>query len=168
MGVVYTLTAEGKVLRCISDEDRQALINTYYHPHHNSFTRIVDDSLEHYGRCLIIDCHSFPGQPLPYETDSNRPDICLGTDSFHTSPELLSGLSQAFTALGYVVAVDSPFIGTIVPLKHYQKDHRVSSIMIEVNRSLYADPNGFTRIQSDLSDLIAQAATIGIVDNTGE
>ena len=40
--------------------------------------------------------------------------------------------------------------------------------MIEVNRSLYADPNGFTRIQSDLSDLIAQAATIGIVDNTGE
>ena len=168
MGVVYTLTTEGKALRCITDEDRQAMIDTYYHPHHNSLTRMVDESLEQNGRCLIIDCHSFPAQPLPYETDSNRPDICIGTDAFHTSTELLDGLSESFAALGYVVAVDSPFSGTIVPLKHYHKDHRVSSIMIEVNRSLYADPNGFTRIQSDLSDLIAQAATIGIVDNTGE
>jgi len=29
--------------------------------------------------------------------------------------------------------------------------------MIEVNRSLYADPNGFTRVQSDLSHAISQA-----------
>ena len=168
MGVVYTLTADGRALRDISDVDRMALIDTYYHPHHNSLTRMVDDSLEQHGKCLIIDCHSFPSQPLPYETDTNRPDICIGTDTFHTSTGLLDGLSEAFAALGYVVAVDSPFSGTIVPLKHYHKDHRVSSIMIEVNRSLYADPSGFTRIQSDLSDLIAQVATIGIFDNTGE
>jgi len=168
MGVVYTLTAGGKTLRDISDVDRQALIDTYYHPHHNSLTRMVDDSLEQHGRCLIIDCHSFPEQPLPYETDSNRPDICIGTDAIHTRTELLDGLSQAFTALGYAVAVDSPFSGTIVPLKHYHKDHRVSSIMIEVNRSLYDDRGGFARLQSDLSDAIAQAATIDLFDNAGE
>jgi len=168
MGVVYTLTADGRALRDISDVDRMALIDTYYHPHHNSLTRMVDDSLEQHGKCLIIDCHSFPSQPLPYETDTNRPDICIGTDTFHTSTGLLDGLSQAFTALGYVVAVDSPFSGTIVPLKHYHKDHRVSSIMIEVNRSLYDDRGGFARLQSDLSDAIAQAATIDLFDNAGE
>jgi len=40
--------------------------------------------------------------------------------------------------------------------------------MIEVNRSLYADPNGFTRVQSDLSHAIWQVAAIGPYDNRGE
>ena len=77
-------------------------------------------------------------------------------------------MSAAFTARGYSVSINSPFSGTIVPLKHYLKDRRVSSIMIEVNRSLYDDRGGFSRLQSDLSDLIAQVATIGVFGNTGE
>jgi N-formylglutamate deformylase len=168
MGVVYTRTTNGGALRTISEIDRLALINTYYHPHHNALTRMVDDGLEHHNQCLIIDCHSFPAQPLPYESDTNRPDICVGTDSYHTSAELKGCLLEAFEAAGYVVAIDSPFSGSIVPLKHYQLDRRVSSVMIEVNRSLYDDPIGFTRVQSDLSDVIAQAFTIDPFHNIGE
>jgi len=168
MGVVYTRTADGEALRDISDIDRAALIDTYYHPHHTALTRMVDDCLEQHDRCLIIDCHSFPAQPLPYELDRNRPGICIGTDTYHTSAELRDCLSAAFEASGYLVAIDSPFSGTIVPLKHYRNDRRVSSVMIEVNRSLYADPNGFTRVQSDLSHAISQVATIGPYDNRGE
>ena len=88
MGVVYTHTADGVALRAISDVDRLALIDTYYHPHHAALTRMVDEHLEQHGQCLIIDCHSFPAQPLPYENDINRPDICIGTDAYHTSAEL--------------------------------------------------------------------------------
>ena len=158
MGVVYMRTAEGEALRDISDMDRSALIDTYYHPHHKKLTRIVDSCLEQHDQCLIIDCHSFPAQPLPYESDRNRPDICIGTDTYHTSTELKDYLSAAFKALGYDVAIDSPFSGTIVPLKHYHKDQRVESVMIEVNRSLYASPRGFKHVQSDLSHAISQAA----------
>ena len=168
MGVVYTHTSDGEVLRDISDADRLALINTYYHPHHTALTRMVDNCLEQHGRCLIIDCHSFPAQPLPYEKDMNRPDICIGTDAYHTSAQLKDCLSKAFEASGYHVTIDSPFSGSIVPLKHYHLDPRVSSIMIEVNRSLYDDPSGFTRVQSDLSHAILQAATIGPYNNLGE
>ena len=160
MGVVYIRTAEGEALRDISDMDRSALIDTYYHPHHKKLTRIVDSCLEQHDQCLIIDCHSFPAQPLPYESDRNRPDICIGTDTYHTSTELKDYLSAAFKALGYDVAIDSPFSGTIVPLKHYHKDQRVVSVMIEVNRSLYASSSGFKRVQSDLTHAILQAATI--------
>ena len=160
MGVVYMRTAEGEALRDISDMDRSALIDTYYHPHHKKLTRIVDSCLEQHDQCLIIDCHSFPAQPLPYESDRNRPDICIGTDTYHTSTELKDYLSAAFKALGYDVAIDSPFSGTIIPLQHYQKDKRVTSVMIEVNRSLYASPSDFKRVQSDLSHTILQAATI--------
>ena len=160
MGVVYTHTANGEALRAISEIDRLALINSYYHPHHTALTRMADECLEQYGRCLIIDCHSFPAQPLPYESDLNRPDICIGTDTYHTSTVLKNQLSTAFKALGYDVAIDSPFSGTIVPLKHYHKDKRVASVMIEVNRSLYASPSGFKRVQSDLTHAILQAAAI--------
>lgn len=129
MGVVYTHTADGEALRAISAVERLALIDTYYHPHHATLTRMVDDCLEQYGRCLIIDCHSFSAQPLPYESDSNRPDICIGTDTYHTSKKLKGCLSSAFEAFGYFVAIDSPFSGTIVPLKHYRTDQRVSSVV---------------------------------------
>jgi N-formylglutamate amidohydrolase len=168
MGVVYTRTTDGGPLRVISKMDRLALINTYYHPHHKKLTRMVDDCLEQHGRCLIIDCHSFPAQPLPYELDKNRPDICIGTDTYHTSTELRDRLSTVFEALGYDVAIDSPFSGAIVPLKHYHKDQRVASVMIEVNRSHYASPSGFQRVQSDLSHAISQASTIGPKNNLGE
>ena len=168
MGVVYMRTAKGEALRDISDMDRSALINTYYYPHHAALTCMVDECLEEHSRCLIIDCHSFPEQPLPYESDRNRPDICIGTSPYHTSAELKDCLLKVFEAIGYHVAIDSPFSGTIVPLRHHQKDKRVSSVMIEVNRSLYASPSGFKRVQSDLSHAISQAATIGLYNNTGE
>ena len=168
MGVVYTHTTDGDPLRAISEMDRLTLIDTYYHPHHNNLTRMVDSCLEQHDQCLIIDCHSFPAQPLPYESDTNRPDICLGTDSYHTSTELRDCLLKTFEALGYIVAINSPFSGTIVPLKHYHKDQRVESVMIEVNRSLYANSSGFKRVQSDLSDVIAQAFTIDPFHNIGE
>ena len=73
-----------------------------------------------------------------------------------------------FEAFGYRVAIDSPFSGTIVPLKHYHKDKRVESVMIEVNRSLYASPSGFKGVQSDLTHAISQAANIGPYNKTGE
>jgi hypothetical protein len=40
--------------------------------------------------------------------------------------------------------------------------------MIEVNRSLYATPSGFKRVQSDLSQAISEAATIGPYNKPGE
>jgi N-formylglutamate amidohydrolase len=158
MGVVYTHTADGEALRAISRIDRLALINTYYHPHHTALTRMVDDCLEQYNQCLIIDCHSFPAQPLLYEKDHNRPDICIGTDPYHTYEPLTRTMVESFETLGYTAVVNSPFSGTIVPLKHYHKDQRVTSVMIEVNRSLYANPTDFSILQSVLTTVINKAS----------
>ena len=37
----------------------------------------------------------------------------------------------------FTIARDQPFSESIVPIKHYQKDQRVQSLMIELNRWLY-------------------------------
>jgi N-formylglutamate amidohydrolase len=41
--------------------------------------------------------------------------------------------------MGYSVGIDRPYAGTMVPMAFYQMDRRVTSIMIEINRSLYMD-----------------------------
>ena len=85
--------------------------------------------------CLIIDGHSFPALPLPYELNQRtfQPDFCIGTDDFHTSEELVATVEKELERLGYSTARDQPFSGTIVPMKHYQKDRRIQSLMIEIN-----------------------------------
>jgi len=140
MGVIYTRTAYQQVLRRdLSTKEREELLSTYYRPYHKAIDLEVEGILDRFDRCLIIDCHSFPSKPLPYELDQdpNRPDICIGTDSFHTPKELIEEVISSCEADGIKVAIDKPFSGTYVPLRYLGKDERVYSIMIEVNRGLY-------------------------------
>ena len=142
MGVIYTKTSTNRPLRNDpSCEERESLLNRYYWPHHKRFESMVEKALSAFDKCLIIDCHSFPSSPRWYELDKMevRPDICLGVDSYHTPDSLVDLLKNEFTALGYSVDINRPYAGSIVPLKFYQKDKRVQSIMIEINRSVYMD-----------------------------
>jgi N-formylglutamate deformylase len=143
LGVIYSYTSDlGELRRVITDEERRVLLERYYHPHHLRLTQSVDSALSVHDKCLIVDCHSFPSHALPYEFDSFgkvRPDICLGTDDFHTPPELTEQMLKNFEKQGFSVALNSPFAGALVPMKHYRKDQNVQALMIEVNRALYCD-----------------------------
>ena len=142
MGVIYTKTSNGSPLRRkISQKERNKLLKSYYHSHHKKFSQSVTRILDNYGKCLIIDCHSFSSFKQDYEITSSdeRPQICLGTDSFHTSHELTKIAKNAFIKQGFEVGLNAPFAGSIVPLEFYEKDKRVSSIMIETRRDLYMD-----------------------------
>lgn len=142
MGVVYTKTSDGKDLRrSPSPEEREALLAEYYWPHHTCLSQTVSDVLDAHGRCLIIDAHSFPSHPLLYESDQrpDRPEICIGTDPYHTPAELSAAAYDAFLKHGFGVAMNAPFAGSMVPLDRYNMDRRVASIMVEVNRALYLD-----------------------------
>ena len=102
-------------------------------------TDAVEGSLSASDYCLIIDGQSFPALPLPYELNQTafRPDFCLGTDDFHTPEELVARVEKILESCGYSTAWNQPFSGTIVPMKHYRKDNKVQSLMIELNRWLY-------------------------------
>lgn len=87
MGAIYTHTSDGQPLRHPpSSGQRAALLERFYKPHHLALTAAVSAALSEHDSALVIDCHSFPARPLPYELDQtfDRPDICIGTDSFHT------------------------------------------------------------------------------------
>ena len=102
-------------------------------------TFAVEAELRDRGHCLIVDAHSFPLSPLPYELDKapERPGICLGTEAVHTPASLLQAADAAFAARFVGVAHDHPSAGALVPTAFLKKDRRVSSIMFEVNCGLY-------------------------------
>jgi N-formylglutamate deformylase len=142
MGAIYVKTSGGARLRdALTAAQRQAWINRWYYPHHETLTRYVDEALAIEGSCIVIDGHSFPGQPLPYELDQrcDRPDICLGTDAFHTPSELLKVATDYFCSHGLSVQVNQPFAGCMVPAKHYRHTRAVAAIMVEVNRGCYLE-----------------------------
>jgi len=169
MGAVYLATSLLTPLRHpISQTERQALMALYYEPHHTRLEAAVTASLALYGRCLLIDCHSFPCKALPYEfadPAAVRPQICIGTDRFHTDAQLAKVFQAAFKAEGWQVALNNPFSGAMVPSSRYQKDARVRAVMLEVNRELYlneldATPLGnFSQIATKVKDAIVAAVS---------
>ncbi|WP_449350385.1 N-formylglutamate amidohydrolase [Streptomyces shaanxiensis] len=140
MGAVYTRTTHREELRP-ADTDPEPLIARYFRPYARAMTDAVAERLKAVGRAVIIDVHSYPSEPLPYELhgEGPRPPVCLGTDSFHTSPELVAAAREAFGEAG----LDSPFSGTYVPLEFYGRDPRVSALMVEIRRDTYmTEPGG--------------------------
>ena len=162
MWVCYTKTSDCKPLKNVDSNHKQEILKLYYDKHHSVFGNQVEQMLQECKQCLIIDAHSFSSMPLPYELHSQnfRPDICIGTDDFHTPKEIADYFYKEFSELGYKVGINNPFCGTIVPLKYYQKNNNVHSVMLEINRSLYMDEltgeknRNFLMIKQDILKVI--------------
>ena len=139
MGVLYESFDDGSLLRRVSPDLRSRIIRDYYWKHHNALLEEVNKQLINEGSCLIVDCHSYPSKPLIRDLDqtSARPDFNIGTDKYHTPQKLIDASIAYFEQRGFSIGVDWPYKGTIVPLEHYQKNKKVNSIMLEVNRELY-------------------------------
>lgn len=139
MGVLYESLDDGNTMRTVTPEFKKQVIREYYNPHHQTLSNAVDSQLVENGFCIIVDAHSFPDYPLNRDLnkDLKRPDICIGTNSFHTPSELVNDSKEYFRQQGFSVEINSPYGGTLVPMKHYLKNKNVISIMLEINRKLY-------------------------------
>ena len=163
MWVCYTHTSNGKVMKSINTAHEKEILGRYYDQHHDILAKMAEDRIRVFNCCVIVDVHSFSPNPLPYEPnqDVSRPDICIGTDSYHTPDFLKSFTMQFFDNRGYSTAFDNPYSGALTPLSMYKNELRLSAIMIELNRNLYMDTEtgiktaGFGRLRTCLGDYLA-------------
>jgi N-formylglutamate amidohydrolase len=139
MGAVYTHFDNGENLRAVTPTLRNRIMQDYYWEHHNKFTLAVTTELEKHGKCLIVDCHSYPSTPITRDLNQSpiRPDFNIGIDAFHTPQFIIDASVAFFEEKGYSLGVDWPYSGAIVPMNFYQKNPNVFSIMLEINRGLY-------------------------------
>jgi N-formylglutamate deformylase len=161
MGAVYTHGHAGDCLRSTL-ADRDHLMRHYYAPHHAALEAAVRDHLERQGRAFILDCHSYPQFTQPYEPDQSlqRPEIGLGTDPFHTPSNAVSAAMAAYHAHGFEAVKDTPFSGSIVPSRFFQRNPDVRSMMIELRRDLYMDEHTTRMHQDNTRLLLANAALV--------
>ena len=168
MGVVYTRTSSLQPFRDISSGETLRLVDRYFHPYADAMRNLVENRVAACGQAVIIDLHSYPSRPLPYELhqDQQRPPLCLGTDPFHTPISMIAAAVQAWQHLGSVVE-NEPFAGAYVPLDRYQHDDRVTAIMLELRRDTYLDesepdrPPTLGPVVEALTDFLAAIGGIG-------
>ncbi len=143
MGVLYEKLDNGNQLRIVTPKLKSDVLSNYYWKHHQRLNDAVENHLEEAESCLILDCHSFPSSPLTRALvqEHKTPDFNIGTDSYHTPSRLIEASKEFFKSRGLSLGIDTPYSGSIVPMEYYQKDPRVSSIMLEVNRRLYLKEN---------------------------
>ncbi|MQY26295.1 N-formylglutamate amidohydrolase [Nocardia aurantia] len=144
MGAVYTRTSHGAPLRHPDAAAEEALLANYFRPYAETVARVVDERLAATGTAIVLDVHSYPRVPLPYELhgDGPRPAVCLGTDAVHTPDPLRAAAWKAFAACGDL-ALNTPFAGCYVPLRHYGSNPAVAALMIEIRRDTYlTEPAG--------------------------
>jgi N-formylglutamate amidohydrolase len=161
MGAVYSRTSGGMVLREPDEAAERSLLTRFMTPYGDALADLVDERLSATGRAVLVDLHSYPVQALPYERhqDARRPPVCLGVDVDHTPAALVERVSQACSVIGQVV-VNEPFAGSYVPLRHFGRDNRVASVMVELRRDTYLsdddslDPLGASRISAALAVIL--------------
>jgi len=165
MGAVYVKTSDGRPLK--SALGREELMDAFYRPHHRQLSEWTANAIEQYGRALIVDCHSYPDNPLPSDIDQSpgRPDFCIGTAGEHTPDWVTDVVQSALERLGHSVTIDRPYAGAIVPIDRYGADYRVRSVMIEINRKLYMDEAtgaknpGYAKTRESMRIVLAELAS---------
>ncbi len=139
-GFFYTNGYDGSPLRTLDKDFKASVYTDYYQKHHQLFYDAVKEKLAKHGVCHIIDCHSFNDEPLvPFMDTVLSPDICIGTDAFHTPQNLSDAALDYFKNQGYSVEINNPYSGCIIPKPFYEVNSSVKGLMIEINKRLYMD-----------------------------
>lgn len=159
MGLVYMKRADGAALRSLLTPERL----DWYRAQHRSYTvaieRLVKETIDLFAAAVILDLHSYPRDPLGYENPSrDRPEVCIGTDPFHT-PAWLESLAVESLSARFEVGVNTPFAGSYVPGCLYQSEPRVSSLMVEVRRDVLLTAGGLESVVAAVSRIVTEATS---------
>ena len=133
MGVIYTKDSNGNKFIKRNKQDKQIIIKEYLN-HHNKLDNLVEEKLNKYNKCFIIDLHSFSDE-FVYKIfkKENNPDICIGINTNNYDETLLQITINHFKKYGYSVKINYPYSGSIISNKY----PIVKSIMIEINKRIY-------------------------------
>ena len=114
----------------------------FFTPYAETLADLVDECVRGVGRAVLIDLHSCPVRELPYEghRDAKPPGV-LGVDVDDTPGALQDRVSRAFYVISQV-RVSQPFAGSSIPLRHFGRDNRVTSVMAELPREMYLRDDG--------------------------
>jgi N-formylglutamate deformylase len=106
----------------------------------------VDATRQQFGVCLLVDCHSMPGN---CSTPNPPADFVLG-DAHGTAcaPEVMRRAEQTLADQGYRVRRNDPYAGGYITRHHGRPREGTHALQVEVCRPLYMDETCMTKLPS--------------------
>jgi N-formylglutamate deformylase len=169
VGLVFRLIGDGTAIydRRLNAADITNRIERYWRPYHECLAAMIDRTVERFGVCYHLDCHSMMpvGNELAPDPGRDRADFVLGDlDGTSCEPGFTGLVAETLEKLGYSVAINDPYKGALIVERYGAPDKGVHSLQIEINRNLYMDLEtlersaGFEPLRADLAKLAAAAA----------
>jgi len=160
MGAVYQKTSIGTQLRNPNPKLEKQLLDDYFHPYGKALSDLVEQRFAALGEVTLIDIHSYRinQHPNAINHGQKRPPICIGTDPFHTPEWLTEAAESAFSIIGENY-LNQPYPGTYVPLDFYEKEAKITSIMMETRADTFLTDElkihaGFETVVNALAQLV--------------
>lgn len=173
LGVVPRVVANGRAIYRgkISHSEAEQRIAHVWRPYHTKMQALLDRAHATFGESILIDCHSMPHEAVQTPVRGRGgvlPEIVIG-DRFGASaaPDVVERIEAAFTAVGLVVARNTPFAGAYTTQQYGRPSRRQHAVQIEIDRSLYMNettirPNeNFHAFRRLLRGVVADVAALG-------
>ncbi|MDF1620303.1 N-formylglutamate amidohydrolase [Pseudothioclava nitratireducens] len=153
----------GKLTRA----EAEARIARVWTPYHDALEGLMVQAQAEFGRAILIDVHSMPGEALDC-FGARRPQVVLG-DRYGASAEagLVNQVAAAFESEGLRVGRNSPFAGAYIAQRYGAPTQGRHVIQVEIDRALYMDEDriaprpDFEAFQARIGRVIARIAQIG-------
>lgn len=144
-------------------------IQAHYQPYHGALRRLIAETRNSFGCCLLIDGHSMPSVGGPMDTDAGRArvDVILGdVHGASCVPVVTDTAERMLRQLGYAVTRNNPYSGGFTTQNYGRPRRGIHALQIEINRALYMDEETITRkdaivgLTRDMGQVMAALAAI--------
>ncbi len=173
LGTIARVVASGEAIyrRKLRFAEAERRVHNYWEPFHAALRDLVEATRREFGACLLVDCHSMPGNAnTPYPPA----DVVLG-DAHGTScaAAMMCRAEQSLTGMGYRVRRNDPYAGGYIT-RHYGRPREgVHALQVELARPLYMDEArmaklpAFDGVRRDMTTLVAALASLDPALNAG-
>ncbi|EDP63481.1 N-formylglutamate deformylase [alpha proteobacterium BAL199] len=140
-------------------------IDGCWRPFHAALADAIEETLDRFGYCILLDAHSMPSNVLTLGADGRAypvADVVLGDcHGGSCSTQLVQRCERVMARQGYRVHRNTPYAGGFVTRHYGRPESGVHALQIELKRGLYMNERrfqhsgGFARVAADMRRLVA-------------
>ena len=167
LGIIHKVTADSRPIYAgrISYKEAEERIKNVYDVYHGRLKELIARTIDKFGFCLVLDCHSMPSKICSIISESPRIDYCLGNLFEQSCPNKISFfVENELAKREYYVAKNRPYSGAYITFNYCEPRKQAHTLQLEINRVIYADENtleknsDFQRVSYDLSKVVTNLA----------
>lgn len=167
LGLIHRITSQGKPIykSPLLFDEVQDRIKNVYNVYHLRIKQLIEDCVQKFGICFLLDCHSMPSKICSIMNDDMKIDICLGDLFSQSCPQKMTDfIMDNLSKKNYDVVKNIPYSGAYTTFNYCRPRENIYTLQLEINRSLYTREklllknDNFQKLQADISGCLLDFA----------